>query len=80
MAKANINIQDGFLFQSLKTSARLSVQLTTGETLVGQLKRFDRFAIILDVSGREVMIYKHGIVTIQGPAGGAGAVPARSEE
>jgi RNA chaperone Hfq len=44
------------------------VQLTTGDRLVGQLKRFDRFAIILDLAGREHLVYKHGIVSIEGPA------------
>ena len=68
MGKPSINIQDGFLFHSLRSGAEISVQLTTGEKLVGQLKRFDRFAIILDLGGREHLVYKHGIVSIEGPA------------
>ena len=66
MAKTSINIQDGFLFQALKAGDQISVQLTTGPTIEGQLKRFDRFAIVLDVGGREQMVYKHGIVLIDG--------------
>lgn len=69
MAKPSINIQDGFLFHSLRSGATIGVQLVTGERLEGQLKRFDRFAIIVDLGGVEVMIYKHGIVSIEGPAG-----------
>lgn len=68
MAKSSINIQDGFLFQALKSGEQISVQLMTGSTLEGQLKRFDRFAIVLDVDGRETMVYKHGIVLIDGGA------------
>jgi host factor-I protein len=68
MGKPSINIQDGFLFHSLRSGAEVSVQLTTGDKLVGQLKRFDRFAIILDLAGREHLVYKHGIVSIEGPA------------
>ena len=68
MAKPSINIQDGFLFNSLRTGSTIAVQLTTGERLEGKLKRFDRFAIILDLSGLEVMVYKHGIISIEGPA------------
>ena len=49
MAKPSINIQDGFLFQSLRSGTTIAVQLTTGERLEGKLKRFDRFAIILDL-------------------------------
>jgi len=68
MAKPSINIQDGFLFNSLRTGANIAVQLATGERLEGKLKRFDRFAIILDLGGLEVMVYKHGIISIEGPA------------
>ena len=68
MAKTSINIQDGFLFQALKAGDQISVQLTTGLTIEGQLKRFDRFAIVLDVGGREQMVYKHGIVLIDAGA------------
>ena len=68
MTKPSINIQDGFLFHSLRSGVTIAVQLTTGERLEGKLKRFDRFAIILDLGGLEIMVYKHGIVSIEGPA------------
>lgn len=68
MAKPNINIQDGFLFHSLRSGATIAVQLVTGERLEGKLKRFDRYAIILDLGGLEIMVYKHGIVSVEGPA------------
>lgn len=67
MTKASINIQDGFLFHSLKASSDLSIQLVTGRQLAGRLKRFDRFALVLESEGREILIYKHGIVSIAGP-------------
>ena len=67
MAKSNINIQDGYLFHSLKSDRELSVQLVTGSTISGKLKRFDRFALILESAGHEVMIYKHGIVSVALP-------------
>ena len=70
MAKPSINIQDGFLFHSLRSGTTIAVQLITGERLEGKLKRFDRFAIILDLRGLEIMIYKHGIVSVEGPASG----------
>ena len=65
MAKHQINIQDGFLFQSLKESRMMEVQLTTGASYQGRIKRFDRFAIILETEGeREILVYKHAIATL----------------
>lgn len=68
MAKHNINIQDGFLFQNLKEGHPMTVELTTGNTMVGRLKRFDRFALVLEVDANEVLIYKHAIATIAASA------------
>jgi host factor-I protein len=64
MPKHNINIQDGFLFQSLKEGQTMVVELVTGRSLAGRLKRFDRFAVVLESEGKEILIYKHAIVTI----------------
>ena len=69
--KHSINIQDGFLFQSLKAAQAVAVELVTGRRLDGRLRRFDRFAIVVEVDGREVLVYKHAIATIASPAGGA---------
>lgn len=69
MPKHNINIQDGFLFQNLKEGHDMFVELTTGRDVTGRLKRFDRFAIVLEVDADEILIYKHAIATI-GVAGG----------
>jgi host factor-I protein len=64
MAKHNINIQDGYLFQSLKEGQTMYLELVTGRSLLGRLKRFDRFAVVLESEGREILIYKHAIATI----------------
>jgi host factor-I protein len=64
MAKHAINIQDGFLFQSLKEARDMRVNLVNGGQLGGRLKRFDRFAIVLEKDGQEVLVYKHAIATI----------------
>jgi len=65
MAKPTINIQDGFLFQALKANTPVSVQLTTGDRLMGVLKRFDRFALVVETDGQEILVYKHGVVTVE---------------
>lgn len=65
MSKHTINIQDGYLFQALKEERHLTVELINGTSFAGSLRRFDRFALILDADGREVLIYKHAIATIE---------------
>ncbi len=64
MTKHNINIQDGYLFQSLKEGQTMYFELVTGGHLLGRLKRFDRFAVVIESEGKEVLIYKHAIATI----------------
>ena len=66
MTKHTINIQDGFLFQNLKDASRLSIELTTGRTLTGILRRFDRFAVVIESDGEEMLVYKHAIALISG--------------
>jgi len=65
MTKPNINIQDGYLFQNLKAGTTMTAGLVTGRTLEGRLRRFDRFAIVLENDGQEVLVYKHAIATIE---------------
>ena len=69
MAKHNINIQDGFLFQNLKEGHPMFVELMTGRNVTGRLKRFDRFAVVLEIDDEEILIYKHAIATIAAAAG-----------
>lgn len=64
MANPNINIQDGFLFQSLKENREVAVALTSGKFFKGTIKRFARFAVIFLTSGQEILVYKHGIISI----------------
>ena len=74
MSKHTINIQDGFLFQNLKEAKVLRVALVTGTVLVGRLKRFDRFALVIEEEDLETLIYKHAIATIA--AAGEADAPA----
>ena len=63
--KPSINIQDGYLFHALRSGTDVTVQLTTGERAVGVLRRFDRFSLIVRTGGKDTLIYKHGIVSIE---------------
>jgi len=70
MPKHTINIQDGFLFQSLKESRLMEFELVTGRKLTGRLKRFDRFAVVVEFEGTEILVYKHAISTVSPAAEG----------
>ena len=79
MTKHNINIQDGYLFQSLKEGQIMFLELVTGRHLLGRLKRFDRFAVVLESEGKEILIYKHAIATIAlAPASPPAPAPSAS--
>ena len=64
MTKQSINIQDGFLVQCLKVDHVVTIEMTTGRSVAGKLKRFDRFALLVESEGHEILIYKHAIATI----------------
>lgn len=42
----------------------MEVELITGRRLLGRLKRFDRFAVVLESAGQEILVYKHAISTV----------------
>ena len=63
-AKRPINIQDSFLFGSLKEGKTLVFALVTGKQIKGQIKRFDRYALVVETGTQEYLIYKHAIVGI----------------
>lgn len=65
MTKQAINIQDGYLFQILKGAQAVTIELVNGRRLEGVLKRFDRFALVIEQDGREKLVYKHGVATIE---------------
>lgn len=69
MPKHTINIQDGYLFQSLKEARPMEVELLTGRVIRGRLKRFDRFAVVVESEGQEILVYKHAISTVAPTSG-----------
>ncbi len=80
--KPPINVQDGFFYQLRKDNTPVEVTLLSEKKRIGRIRRFDKYAIVLEVDGREEMIYKHAIasVAILGsgmPAGMTPVAPAR---
>jgi len=64
MTKQQINLQDAFLNQVRKENVPVTIFLVNGFQLKGSVKGFDNFTVILDVDGRQQMVYKHAISTI----------------
>ncbi|MFQ5877740.1 MAG: RNA chaperone Hfq [Acidobacteriota bacterium] len=61
------NIQDGYLNRARKERSLLTLFLTSGRRIVGRVRAFDRYVVILEDRGSEVMIFKHAIATISAP-------------
>lgn len=59
-----MNIQDSYLGRARKERAWLTVFLNSGKKIVGRIKSFDRYTVILEERGGEQMIFKHAIATI----------------
>ena len=59
-----LNIQNTFFNQARKDRARVTVYLTSGIKLVGRIKSFDKFTVILESSNGDQMIFKHAISTV----------------
>lgn len=59
----SINIQDTFLNQLRKDQIQVTVFLMNGFQIRGFIKAFDNFTIIIEVEGRQQMVYKHAIST-----------------
>jgi host factor-I protein len=68
MNKTPINVQDSFFYNLRKDNTEITVRLTSGEERMGRLRRFDKFALVLEVDGHEEMIYKHAIACIRAEA------------
>lgn len=59
----NVNIQDHYLNVLRRERIAVTVFLTNGFQLRGNIKGFDNFTVLLDTEGKEQLIYKHAIST-----------------
>jgi host factor-I protein len=59
-----VNIQNDFFNRARKDRTRVTVFLINGKKLVGRIRAFDRFTVILDGGGGEQMIFKHAISSV----------------
>jgi host factor-I protein len=65
MSKSQINLQDAFLNQLRKENIPVTLYLTSGVQLRGQVRGFDAFTVILEGQGKPPqLVYKHSIVSV----------------
>ena len=75
------NLQDKFLNQTRRDRTPVTIFFMNGFQMRGYILSFDQFAVLMLSEGRQNLIYKHAISTIQpteqlrrqAPDGGAGA-------
>jgi host factor-I protein len=58
------NIQDGFLNLARREKTTVTVYLVNGTKLLGRIKSFDKFSLIMETGAQEQLIFKHAISTI----------------
>jgi host factor-I protein len=58
------NIQDVFLNHARRERILLGFQLLDGRRFDARIKNFDRFAVIVELDGRDELVFKHAIASI----------------
>ncbi len=58
------NIQDGFLNLARREKITVTIYLVNGAKLLGRIKSFDKFSVLLETGSHEQLIFKHAISTI----------------
>jgi host factor-I protein len=58
------NIQDAFLNTIRREKTTVTVYLLNGAKLLGKIKSFDKFSVLLESGAQEQLIFKHAISTI----------------
>lgn len=64
MTKNQINLQDLVLNQVRKDAIPVTIYLINGFQLKGFIRGFDNFTVIIELDGKQQMVYKHAISTI----------------
>ena len=61
------NIQDVFLNYVRREKLTVTIRMMDGSEIEGRIKNFDRFALVLEHSGTDQMVFKHAIACIKTP-------------
>lgn len=62
--KNQLNLQDAFLNQVRKEKTLVTIFLVNGFQIKGMVKGFDNFTVIVELDGRQQLVYKHAISTV----------------
>lgn len=58
------NLQDDLYQQARRDGRPVTIYLLGGVRLVGRIRGFDRFTVLLESKDQEQLIYKHAISTV----------------
>ena len=58
------NIQDVYLNTVRKERVPVTVFLISGVKLIGKIKGFDKYSVVLEANNQEQLIFKHAISTV----------------
>lgn len=58
------NIQDAFLNTVRRDKTTVTVFLLSGAKLIGRIRSFDKFSVLLESGSQDQLIFKHAISTI----------------
>lgn len=75
----NYNYQDRILNHVRKNEIKVTVYLISGYQLNGFVEGFDNFTIILKNNGKNKLIFKHAISTIEPASSVEEAMPEKEE-
>jgi len=76
MEKQAQSIQDGFLNAARKEKTVVTVLLVNGAKLVGRIRSFDKYCVILESDRQDQLIFKHAISMLTLPRHAAVTAPA----
>lgn len=66
-----VSLQDVFLNGARRERLKVVIRLMDGSEIIGRIKRFDRFALLVEHDGTDLMLFKHAVVSI-GPSRASG--------
>lgn len=74
------NIQDAFLNLARRERSTVTIYLVNGAKLLGRIKSFDKFSVMLEAASQEQLIFKHAISTISHTRRSSGELRSLSDD
>ncbi len=62
--KGQFNLQDAYLNQVRKDKILVTIYLVNGFQIRGMVKGFDNFTVVVELDGKQQLVYKHAISTV----------------